>query len=140
MISTYSNPSSRKVTQPEPKLRTNANFRPTPIHPGTGWANTEFRSFQFSDTIDKDGISDGALDGDNATIIETVESRKRRGRSAEAPSRQEQKEFYRQAVKGWDDLGLQISVADREAAKQNKENGQADKKVPEGSEVGGSRV
>ena len=123
---------------PNPKLKPNANPFPSPAQPGTGWANTEFRSFQFSENIDKEGIADGPIDSDNATLVETVESRKRRGKTEEAPSREDQKKFYVQAIQRWDDLGLQTSEAERIAAQKEKEN--KDKKVPEGTEVDGARV
>lgn len=127
-----------QVTLPSPKLKPNANPFPSPAQPGTGWANTEFRSFQFSENIDKECILDGPIDADNATIVETAESRKRRGQTEQAPSREEQKKFYAQAIKGWEDMGLQLSEPERLASKKEKDNG--DKKVPEGTEVDGTRV
>lgn len=33
------------------------------------------------------------------------------------PSREEQKTLYKKGYQGWDDQGLQMSIADREAAK-----------------------
>jgi len=69
------------------------------------------------------------LDGDNATLIEALESRKRRGKTGPTPSRDQQKKLYKIGTQGWDDQGLQLSTAEREAAK-----------VPEGEEVDGMRV
>lgn len=69
------------------------------------------------------------LDGDNATLTETLESRKRRGKAGPTPSRDEQKTLYQIGTQGWDDQGLQLSTAERESAK-----------VPEGKEVDGVRV
>ncbi|OKL56356.1 hypothetical protein UA08_08510 [Talaromyces atroroseus] len=100
------------------------------LYQGTGWLNTEYRSYTFSDTIDTEDIEGKKLDdGDDATIIETPESRKRRGKSAEAPSREDQKVYYQQGLDGWEKQGLQPSSKERENAK-----------VPEGQEVDGSRV
>lgn len=61
--------------------------------------------------------------------METIESRERRGKSGPMPDREQQKMLYRKGTQGWDDQGLQLSIAEREAAK-----------VPEGTEVDGVRV
>jgi hypothetical protein len=45
------------------------------------------------------------------------------------PGREKQKALYKLGTQGWDDQGLQMSTADREAAK-----------VPEGKEVNGVRI
>jgi len=100
------------------------------LYQGTGWLNTEYRTYTFSDTIDTEDILGNKLEGgDDASILETAESRKRRGKSAEAPSREEQKVLYRKGIDSWDQQGLQPSS-------QERENG----KVPEGQEVNGSRI
>ncbi|KAL2797753.1 histidine phosphatase superfamily [Aspergillus keveii] len=96
---------------------------------GTGWLNTEYRTYTFSDKIDLDDLESNKLDEDNATLVETVESRTRRGKEGPMADREQQKVYYRQGVQGWDDQGLQLSTADREAAK-----------VPQGKEVDGVRV
>jgi hypothetical protein len=100
-----------------------------PMSTGTGWTNTEFRTYQFSDTVDTEDLEGYPVVGDNADIVETADSRKRRGKSAEAPSREEQKALYRQGMAGWVSQNLQPSSAERRAAK-----------VPEGKEVNGLRV
>lgn len=69
------------------------------------------------------------MDGDNASLEETLDSRLRRGKSGPMASREEQQALYKKGVQGWDDQGLQMSTAEREAAK-----------VPEGKEVDGVRV
>lgn len=69
------------------------------------------------------------LDGDNASLVETIESRKRRGKDGPTPDRERQKTLYKLGTQGWDDQGLQLSTAEREAAK-----------VPQGKEVEGVRV
>lgn len=96
---------------------------------GTGWTNTEYRTFKFSEEEHKDDLEGYKLDGDNATLFETIESRHRRGKDGPTPNRQRQKTLYRLGTQGWDDQGLQLSTAEREAAK-----------VPQGKEVEGVRV
>jgi len=65
-------------------------------NPGTGWANTEFRSYQFTDESTEDD-----------SMIETAESRKRRGKEGEAqPSKEEQQRLFKQGMQGWDDQGV----------------------------------
>ncbi len=70
-----------------------------------------------------------ALDDSNATLVETDESRQRRGKSGPTPNRDQQKTLYKIATQGWEDQGLQLSTAEREAAK-----------VPGGQEINGVRV
>jgi hypothetical protein len=96
---------------------------------GTGWLNTEYRTYKFSDTVDTEDIEGHKLSGDDATIIETPESRTRRGKTPTALTRDEQRVFYKKGIDGWDAQGLQPSQKERESAK-----------VPEGKEVGGSRI
>lgn len=69
------------------------------------------------------------MDGENASLVETVESRNRRGKDGPTLNRERQKTLYKIGTQGWDDQGLQLSTAEREAAK-----------VPEGKEVEGVRV
>lgn len=69
------------------------------------------------------------LDGDNASLVETADSRNRRGKDGPTPHRERQKTLYKLGTQGWDDQGLQLSTSEREAAK-----------VPGGKEVGGVRV
>lgn len=96
---------------------------------GTGWVNTEYRTYTYSDKIDLDDLEDEKLDSDNATLVETLESRQRRGKQGPMAERQKQKELYKRGVDGWNAQGLQLSTAEREAAK-----------VPAGKEVDGVRV
>jgi hypothetical protein len=98
-------------------------------NPGTGWSNTEFRSFHFSEEHHKDDLEGYELDGDNATLVETTESRHRRGKNGLTPSRDQQRTLYKIGTQGWDDQGLQLSTADRDAAK-----------VPTGKVIEGVRV
>lgn len=96
---------------------------------GTGWVNTEYRTYEFTKEVHTDDLEGYELDGDNATLVETIESRERRGKSGPMPDREQQKMLYEKGTQGWDDQGLQLSIAEREAAK-----------VPEGTEVDGVRV
>ncbi|KAH8705071.1 histidine phosphatase superfamily [Talaromyces proteolyticus] len=99
------------------------------LYQGTGWRNTEYRTYHFSDKIDFEDINGEKLNGDDATIIEIPESRTRRGKSPEAPSREEQKANYKKGLDGWNAQGLQPS---------QKERGTAN--VSAGVEVNGSRI
>lgn len=96
---------------------------------GTGWKNTEYRTYVFSEDDHKDDLEGYPLDGDNATLVEAIESRQRRGKEGTTPHRERQKTLYKIGTQGWEDQGLQLSTAEREAAK-----------VPEGKEVEGTRV
>lgn len=96
---------------------------------GTGWSNTEYRTYRFTDTVDTEDLEGYTVDGDNASIVETLDSRQRRGKEGPVPSREQQKTFYKLGIQGWDDQGLQLSVAERESAK-----------VPTGKEVEGTRI
>ncbi|EPS34072.1 hypothetical protein POX_a00947 [Penicillium oxalicum] len=96
---------------------------------GTGWKNTEYRTYTFTDEDHNEDLEGHPIDGDNATLTETLESRQRRGKAGPMPDRQQQKTLYKIGTQGWDDQGLQMSTAERDAAK-----------VPEGKEVDGVRV
>lgn len=96
---------------------------------GTGWNNTEYRSFVFSDETHTDDLEGYPLHGDNATMVETEESRHRRGKDGPMLDRERQKTLYKLGTQGWDDQGLQLSTAEREKTT-----------VPEGKEVEGVRV
>ncbi|MCJ1317244.1 hypothetical protein MMC15_002567 [Xylographa vitiligo] len=63
-------------------------------HGGTGWANTEFRSYIFANES-----------GDNATIVETVASRQRRKGSETPLSQTEQRELKAAKQNLWDERG-----------------------------------
>ncbi|EEQ83626.2 phosphoglycerate mutase [Blastomyces dermatitidis ER-3] len=86
------------------------------LYQGTGWRNTEYRTYTFAASVDQDDLYGRPVDGDNASIIETRESRTRRGRPAEAPSRDLQKQFFVQAMTGWENQILEF--AKQEAAKK----------------------
>ena len=64
--------------------------------PGTGWANTEYRSYTFE-----------ANDDVNAGIRETAESRKRRGKTGRQSSRAEQRQMFETAMLQWENQGMQ---------------------------------
>ncbi|KAI9741313.1 MAG: hypothetical protein M1834_003030 [Cirrosporium novae-zelandiae] len=65
----------------------------------TDWSNTEFRSYQF---IEEDGF-----DKVNATMVETPESRTKRGIVGPRLSRRQQEELYMKTMQVWEDHGLQ---------------------------------
>lgn len=96
---------------------------------GTGWTNTEYRTYEFTEEAHKDDLEGYGIDEDNATMAETIESRHRRGKNGGTPGREQQKTLYKFGTQGWDKQGLQLSTAEREAAK-----------VPEGKEVSGTRI
>jgi hypothetical protein len=96
---------------------------------GTGWSNTEYRTFSFTEETHTDDLEGYPLDGDNASLEETSDSRQRRGKTGPTPSREEQKTLYKKGIQGWGDQGLQMSTAEREAAKATG-----------GEEVNGVRV
>ncbi|KAJ5959671.1 Histidine phosphatase superfamily clade-1 [Penicillium vulpinum] len=96
---------------------------------GTGWSNTEYRTFSFTEEKHTDDLEGYPLDGDNASLEETSDSRLRRGKTGPVPSREEQKMLYKKGIQGWGDQGLQMSIAEREAAKATG-----------GEEVNGVRV
>ncbi|KAJ5928985.1 phosphoglycerate mutase family protein [Penicillium verhagenii] len=93
---------------------------------GTGWSNTEFRSYTFSQEDHRDDLEGRALDGGNATLVETIESRERRGKPGPTPDREEQKKLYQLGTQSWND---QLNGVERDSVK-----------VPEGEEVDGVRV
>ncbi|KMP01098.1 hypothetical protein CIHG_01389 [Coccidioides immitis H538.4] len=102
------------VTKKKPSPNNYTNLRPSPVWPGTGWANTEFRTYEFTAVIHDDDLYGHKIDGDNASIMETIDSRKRRGR-AEAPApRDLQKQFFVQAMRGWENQLIQNSVDEKE--------------------------
>ena len=65
---------------------------------GTGWANTEFRSYQF-------------LDGsDRSSVVETKESRELRRGTEKPLSETEQMELQATTKKTWENKGYQIQA------------------------------
>ncbi|XHF97960.1 hypothetical protein AWENTII_001535 [Aspergillus wentii] len=78
---------------------------------GTGWTNTEYRSYVFTDDV-YDDLAGTDFGGRNATLVETGESRARRGLKETPPSREEQKELYKLGRKGWEAQGLYLSPSE----------------------------
>ncbi|KAF3898386.1 Phosphoglycerate mutase [Trichophyton interdigitale] len=110
-----------QVTKKQPSPNNYANGRPSPKWPGTGWANTEFRTFHFTDSADTDDLYGNKIDGDNASIRETADSKKRRGKTvAEPPSREMQKEFFLQAITGWETQTAEALAADRTTGEKER--------------------
>lgn len=81
---------------------------------GTGWHNTEYRSFNFVNldhcssrhTINGTSIYSHTVDDyDNAALRETAESRDRRGKIEPQHGRDKQSELFNAAVQGWEDHG-----------------------------------
>lgn len=85
--------------------------------------NTEYRTYKFSDAVDTEDLDGNHVDGDNATLVETPESRQRRGKTPEAPSRVQQRVFYKQGLEGWGSQGLQPTKEEREEAELHEVNG-----------------
>lgn len=67
---------------------------------GTGWQNTEYRTYVFENTLTSD-------DDSEAFIVETMDSRKRRGKDYPMYGHEQQKMLYNQMMQGWEDQGLQ---------------------------------
>ncbi|KAL3421717.1 phosphoglycerate mutase [Phlyctema vagabunda] len=67
------------------------------VFTGTGWANTEYRSYTFADPTGADA---------NASVVETQESRYRRKGDEKALSAAEQRNLRVSAEKGWSEHGL----------------------------------
>lgn len=68
---------------------------------GTAWANTEYRTYTFRDEIHSDGPLARRLHTDNDSLIETPESRQRRGKAGPMPDRGEQKILAKLCKEGW---------------------------------------
>ncbi|PLB52825.1 phosphoglycerate mutase family protein [Aspergillus steynii IBT 23096] len=81
---------------------------------GTGWMNTEYRTYEFTDEVHDDlgGID---LQGRNVSLVETEESRTRRGKPRSPPTREEQRTLYKLGFEGWAAQGLCMNVAELEA-------------------------
>lgn len=99
------------------------------MYQGTGWVNTEYRTYTFTEESPEFDLVGSPLDGDNASLVETIQSRERRGRSGPTLDRKQQVELYKKGTQGWNDMGLHLSTAEREASK-----------VPGGKEVNGNRL
>ncbi|MCJ1463831.1 hypothetical protein MMC07_002440 [Pseudocyphellaria aurata] len=68
---------------------------------GTGWMNTEFRSYHFIDAEADD-------EEDNASIIETAESSRRRKGKEMPLTKAERLQIRETALKTWEDQGLKV--------------------------------
>lgn len=121
-------PFQRSPIPPNHVTRTD-NLTGINVEAGTGWLNTEYRTYTFSEEEHKDDLEGYELDGDNATLVETIESRERRDKAGPMADRDQQRLLYKLGTQGWDDQGLQLSTAERESAK-----------ITEGKEVGRSKA
>lgn len=68
--------------------------------PGTGWVNCETRAYTFAHGVDND-------DDMNAHLVETMDSRRRRGLDYPMISKEKQRALFDLAMQGWEDQGLQ---------------------------------
>ena len=75
---------------------------------GTGWANTEWRSYEFADTGKEEGDA-------NASLKETKESRLRRLGDDKPLSEAEQRNLRASAEKDWQESGYQKDAAQENA-------------------------
>jgi broad specificity phosphatase PhoE len=69
-------------------------------YPGTGWTNCEAREYVFEDDVRAD--SDG-----EPRLVETMESRNKRGKTGLVHDGKQQRELFRLAMEGWGKQGLQ---------------------------------
>lgn len=65
---------------------------------GTGWANTEARSYTYKAGVDSDE--------DDAMLVETTESRARRGKATPMFAKDEQDQLFHSSHQAWEDQGL----------------------------------
>ena len=72
-------------------------------HSGTGWANCETRAYVFAE----DPTSDDDEEDADARLVETTESRRKRGLEHPMYGKEEQKRLFKAAMQGWGDQGLQ---------------------------------
>lgn len=68
---------------------------------GTGWMNTEFRSYHFIDAVEED-------EEDNASMMETAESSRRRKGKEMPLTKAERLQLRETAQKTWENQGLQV--------------------------------
>lgn len=88
--------------------------------PGTGWANTEYRSFNFADLYGPSTKTNGndhannihPVDYENASFIETEQSRNRRGKVEPQHPREVQQELYRSVTQGWEEQASKLAEED----------------------------
>ncbi|KAA8644257.1 uncharacterized protein ATNIH1004_008456 [Aspergillus tanneri] len=88
---------------------------------GTGWLNTEYRTYIFSPEFHTEDLDGNTLDGDNASLVETAESRARRGKEGPMVGRRRQSTLYKLGTHEWDEQGLQLSSAERNVLKNKEE-------------------
>ncbi|KAJ5379469.1 phosphoglycerate mutase-like protein [Penicillium cosmopolitanum] len=69
---------------------------------GTGWANTELRTYEFVPQ------KEDPENNDNASIQETMESRQRRGKYDSRPTPDYQKGLYTVMLQAWEEQGCPI--------------------------------
>lgn len=69
-------------------------------YPGTGWRNCETRSYTFEHDFKADADTE-------ARLVETEESRLRRGKLSPMLRRDQQAELYKMGLEGWGSQGLQ---------------------------------
>ncbi|KAI1907397.1 hypothetical protein LOZ12_005148 [Ophidiomyces ophidiicola] len=110
-----------EVTKKKPSPNNYTNLRPSPVWPGTGWANTEFRTYEFSEAIHDDDLYGHKVGGDNASIIETIDSRQRRGKQDPPNAREQQKQFFVQAMTAWENQILQNAANEKSEEIQQKQ-------------------
>lgn len=97
--------------------------------PGTGWANTEYRSFNFvhlhgnSTTTNESGAINNAHtdDYEHTTFRETEESRSRRGKVEPQHGREVQQELFRTATQGWEDQATKITEEHHDTDEEEEE-------------------
>lgn len=85
--------------------------------PGTGWVNCETRAYAFEYDINNDKDVD-------AHVVETMESRHRRGLDQPMISKDKQGELFVRTMQAWEDQGLQnpmkIGLVDEEVEDCNR--------------------
>jgi len=69
---------------------------------GTGWLNTETRSYTFKDGIESDN--------EDATLLETDESRDRRGKDTPTVDKDKQGQLVQESCQNLDDQGLENGI------------------------------
>lgn len=70
---------------------------------GTGWENCECRTYTFESDFTADN-------DDQAYLLETMESRKRRGKEYPMHAHEKQKELFLASMQAWEDQGLQNPI------------------------------
>jgi hypothetical protein len=81
---------------------------------GTGWTYTEYRSYEIK-TKDEYCSEDPSSHNDDATLIETAESRYRRGKTNIVPTNQEQISLYEMALREWEQQGYLLKNSQRDS-------------------------